>query len=47
MTRMTHLGALLTVLSLAACGGEGADAAPTDTAMSSKQLKDLAADDVR
>ncbi|XYH98978.1 hypothetical protein ACMHYB_04230 [Sorangium sp. So ce1128] len=47
MMRMTHLGALLTVLSLAACGGEGADTAPTDTAMSSKQLKDLTADDVR
>ncbi|KYF74467.1 hypothetical protein BE11_17535 [Sorangium cellulosum] len=47
MKRTTQLGALVTVLSLAACGGEGADAAPTDTAMSSKQLKDLTADDVR
>ncbi|WP_437876960.1 hypothetical protein [Sorangium sp. So ce513] len=47
MKRTIHLGALATVLSLAACGGEGADTAPTDTAMSSKQLKDLTADDVR
>lgn len=47
MNRTTHLGAFLTVLSLVACGGEGADIAPTDTAMSSKQLKDLTADDVQ
>jgi len=49
MKRLTHLGALMTVLSLAACGGEGADVdvAPTDTAMSNKQLKDLTADDVQ
>ncbi|WP_437317832.1 hypothetical protein [Sorangium sp. So ce385] len=47
MKRTTHLGAFLTVLSLAACGGEGADSAPTDAAMSSKQLKDLTADDVQ
>ncbi|WP_437938590.1 hypothetical protein [Sorangium sp. So ce341] len=47
MKRTTRLGAVLTVLSLAACGGEGADSAPTDTAMSSKQLKDLTADDVQ
>ncbi|XXX77899.1 hypothetical protein WMF30_03890 [Sorangium sp. So ce134] len=47
MKRTTHLGAFLTVLSLAACGGEGADVAPTDTAVSSKQLKDLTADDVQ
>ncbi|WP_437647978.1 hypothetical protein [Sorangium sp. So ce362] len=47
MKRTTRIGALLTVLSLVACGGEGADTAPTDTAMSSKQLKDLTADDVQ
>ncbi|WP_437968380.1 hypothetical protein WMF04_03395 [Sorangium sp. So ce260] len=47
MNRTTHLGAFLTVLSLVACGGEGGDTAPTDTAMSSKQLKDLTADDVQ
>ncbi|AUX39322.1 hypothetical protein SOCE26_007110 [Sorangium cellulosum] len=47
MNRTAHLGAFMTVLSLAACGGEGSDAAPTDTAMSSKQLKDLTADDVQ
>ncbi|MGK4007650.1 hypothetical protein WMF31_33825 [Sorangium sp. So ce1036] len=47
MKQLTHLGALMTVLCLAACGGEGADVAPTDTAMSSKQLKDLTADDVQ
>ncbi|WP_437677482.1 hypothetical protein [Sorangium sp. So ce131] len=48
MNRTAHLGAFMTVLSLAACGGgEEPDAAPTDTAMSSKQLKDLTADDVR
>ncbi len=47
MKRTTRIGAFLTVLSLVACGGEGADTAPTDTAMSSKQLKDLTADDVQ
>lgn len=47
MKRSTHLGAFLTVLCLVACGGEGADTAPADTAMSSKQLKDLTADDVQ
>lgn len=47
MNRLTHLGALMTVLSLVACGGaEDAEPAPTATAMSSKQLKDLTADDV-
>ncbi len=46
MHRMTHLGAIMTVLFLVACG-EGADTAPTDTAKSSKQLKDLTADDVQ
>ncbi|WP_437531346.1 hypothetical protein WME79_02285 [Sorangium sp. So ce726] len=47
MKHSTHLGALLTVLFLAACGGEGADSAPTDSAVSSKQLRDLTADDVQ
>jgi hypothetical protein len=47
MKHSTHLGALFTVLSLAACGGEGADSAPTDSAVSSKQLRDLTADDVQ
>jgi hypothetical protein len=47
MNRCIHVGALLTVLSLVACGGEGSESAAPDTAKSSKQLKDLTADDVR
>jgi hypothetical protein len=47
MNRCTHVGALLTVLSLVACGGEGTESAAPDTAKSSKELKDLTADEVR
>lgn len=47
MNRWIHVGALLTVLSLAACGSEGSESDAPDTVKSSKELKDLTADDVR
>src|SRR5262245_26019099 len=47
MNRLTHLGALLAVLSFSACGGGGAtEETVTDVARSDKQLKDLTADEV-